>query len=72
MWLEIAGASFWVAKKIFDTATGKAAEGVLDTIGSVIRAHGPEEGHIQGPPERAFTSRFATTPYDLDVVLRRR
>jgi hypothetical protein len=70
--LEIAGATFWVANKLFETATGKAAEGVLDTIGSAIRAHGPEEGHIQGPPERAFTSRFATTPYDLDVVLRLR
>ncbi len=72
MWLEIAGATFWVANKIFESATGKAAEGVLDKIGGAMRAHVPDEGHIQGPPERAFTSRFATTPYDLDVVLRLR
>ena len=37
MWLEIAGATYWVAKKLIETATGKAAEGVLDTIGSAIR-----------------------------------
>jgi hypothetical protein len=72
MWLEVAGATFWVANKIFETATGKAADSLLTTIGHAIRGHGPEEGHIQGPPERAFTSRFATTPYDLDVVLRLR
>lgn len=72
MWLEIAGATFWVANKIIDSATGKAAGSVLDTIGNAIRAHGPDEGHIQGPPERAFTSRFASTAYDLDVVLRLR
>jgi hypothetical protein len=72
MWLEIAGATFWVAKKLFETATGRAAEGVLDTIGNAFRSHRPEEGHIQGPPERSFTSRFATSLHELDVVLRLR
>jgi hypothetical protein len=72
MWLEIAGATFWAANKLLDTATGKAAEGVLDRIKNAVRGHGTEEGHIQGPPERTFTSRFATTAYDLEVVLRLR
>jgi hypothetical protein len=74
MWLEIAGATFWVAKKLAESVTGKAADRVLAGIGDALRVHGPapEEGHIQGPPERAFTSRFATTAYELDVVLRLR
>jgi hypothetical protein len=72
MWLEIAGATFWAANKLFDTATGKAAESLLERIGKAVRPQGPDEGHIQGPPERSFTSRFATTAYDLDVVLRLR
>jgi hypothetical protein len=72
MWLEIAGATFWVANKLIETATGKAASSVLDTIGHALSTHDREEGHIQGPPERAFTSRFATTAYDLDVVLKLR
>jgi hypothetical protein len=72
MWLEIAGATFWAANKLFDTATGKAAESVLERIGRAVRPRTPDEGHIQGPPERAFTSRFATTLHDLDAVLRLR
>jgi hypothetical protein len=72
MWLEIAGATFWVANKLFDSATGKAAGTFLDAIGSALRPHGADDGHIQGPPDRAFTSRFATTVYDLDVILRLR
>jgi hypothetical protein len=74
MWLEIAGATFWVANKLVESMTGKAADSVLARIGDVLRAHSsaPEDGHIQGPPERAFTSRFATTAYELDVVLRLR
>jgi hypothetical protein len=74
MWLEIAGATFWVANKLVESVTGKAADSVLARIGDALRVHGPgpEEGPIQGPPERAFTSRFASTAYELDVVLRLR
>jgi hypothetical protein len=71
MWLEIAGATFWVANKLVESVSGKAADSVLARIGDAFRAHGNElgEAHIQGPPERAFTSRFATSAYELDVVL---
>jgi hypothetical protein len=81
MWIMITAgaASAWVATKVAEGVTGwvsnKIADGVSGRMGRVIRGleRGPRRrrgDHISVEPlEPPFTSRFATSRSDLDVVL---
>jgi hypothetical protein len=84
MWIMLTAgaASAWVATKVAEGVTGwvssKIADGVSGEMGRVIRGLGRDQrrragagaGHISVEPlEPPFTSRFATSRGDLDVVL---